>query len=313
MDNFRQYIKEAHLKDDEGYEFELTEDKLKMYFYIFNDKYFNNKLKSIPLYCVNVNTASNRNELGDLQTKIDLNNNKIINYCININVDRIKDFSTFRNALVHEMIHYYVNVYYPPTKDMWSEVHTFIRKQNSNENYIKSKINDILKQDEDHLHQGKWLEMATKLNDEFKELNITEITEGINIDPDYIKNYINTYKLLWHNKEELYIFNKDNNNYKNILITLQKGSSKNKDFEGDWYELKINADLTLFDNFIVKTGLTKECLYTNKNVIDLGVNLKAFEVIKLGHIELEIKESTDSEEIYKRNLEIVKNMIFHIE
>lgn len=36
MDNFRQYIKEAHLKDD-GYEFELTEDKLKMYFYIFND------------------------------------------------------------------------------------------------------------------------------------------------------------------------------------------------------------------------------------------------------------------------------------
>lgn len=210
-------------------------------------------------------------------------------------------------------MYYYVNVYYPPTKDMWSEIHTFIRKQNSNENYIKSKINDILKQDEDHLHQGKWLEMATKLNDEFKELNITEITEGINIEPDYIKNYINTYKLLWHNKEELYIFNKDNNNYKNILITLQKGSSKNKDFEGDWYELKINADLTLFDNFIVKTGLTKECLYTNKNVIDLGVNLKAFEVIKLGHIELEIKESTDSEEIYKRNLEIVKNMIFHIE
>lgn len=82
MDNFRQYIKEAHLKDDDGYEFELTEYKLKMYFYIFNDKYFNNKLKSIPLYCVNVNTASNRNELGDLQTKIDLNNNKIINYCI---------------------------------------------------------------------------------------------------------------------------------------------------------------------------------------------------------------------------------------
>ncbi len=29
--------------------------------------------------------------------------------------------------------------------------------------------------------------------------------------------------------------------------------------------------------------------------------------------ELEIKESTDSEEIYKRNLEIVKNLIFHIE
>lgn len=35
MDNFRQYIKEAHLKDDDGYEFELTEDKLKIYFYIF--------------------------------------------------------------------------------------------------------------------------------------------------------------------------------------------------------------------------------------------------------------------------------------
>lgn len=31
------------------------------------------------------------------------------------------------------------------------------------------------------------------------------------------------------------------------------------------------------------------------------------------NIKLEIKESTDSEEIYKRNLEIVKNLIFHIE
>ena len=34
MDNFRQYIKEAHLKDEDedDYEFDLTEDKLKMYF-----------------------------------------------------------------------------------------------------------------------------------------------------------------------------------------------------------------------------------------------------------------------------------------
>ena len=31
------------------------------------------------------------------------------------------------------------------------------------------------------------------------------------------------------------------------------------------------------------------------------------------NIKLEIKESTDSEKIYKRNLEIVKNLIFHIE
>ena len=144
-------------------------------------------------------------------------------------------------------------------------------------------------------------------------LNIAEITESVNIDPDYIKNYINTYKLLWHNKEDLYIFNKDNEKYKNILITIQKGTSKNNDFKGDWYELKINDDLTLFDTFIVKTGLTKECLYTNKNVIDLGVNLEAFEVIKLGHVEIEIKESVSNEEIYKHNLEVVKNMIFHIE
>ena len=47
MDNFRQYIKEAHLKDEDNYEFELTDESLKMYFYIFNDKYFNNKLKKV--------------------------------------------------------------------------------------------------------------------------------------------------------------------------------------------------------------------------------------------------------------------------
>ena len=32
MNDFRQYIKEAHLKDDEDYEFVLDDDKLKMYF-----------------------------------------------------------------------------------------------------------------------------------------------------------------------------------------------------------------------------------------------------------------------------------------
>lgn len=70
MDNFRQYIKEAHFKDDDGYEFELTEDKLKMYFYIFNDKYFNNKLKSIDLNLVNFSNA-NRDSIGFTNTTLD--------------------------------------------------------------------------------------------------------------------------------------------------------------------------------------------------------------------------------------------------
>lgn len=313
MNDFRQYIKEAHLKDDENYEFVLNDDKLKMYFYIFNDKYFDNKLKGIQLNCVTINTASNKNELGDLQTKIDTDNNVIINECININVDRINNYQTFTNALVHEMLHYYINVFYPPKQELWDEVHKFLRKNKGDKSFIESKVEYILKQDQEQVHKGKWKEMADELNNKYKELNISESVEGDFVDIDFINDYINNYRLLYHNKKEVYILNKNNEKYKNILITIEKGNSKNIDFDGDWYELKVNTNVTLFNNFIIKTGLTEEGMYCNNNIIDLGINLKAFTLEKIGHVNVEIEESVSNDEIYKHNIEILKNITFHIE
>lgn len=103
MDNFRQYIKEAHLKDDDGYEFELTEDKLKIYFYIFND---------------------NRDSIGFTNTTLDFEHEKLMCNSININVDRIRIFKGFRDTLVHEMLHYYIYSNYQPDSTLWKKVKT---------------------------------------------------------------------------------------------------------------------------------------------------------------------------------------------
>lgn len=56
----------------------------------------------------------------------------------------------------------------------------------------------------------------------------------------------------------------------------------------------------------------KEAQLKDENESELNVT-NVTESDESENNELEIKESTDSEEIYKRNLEIVKNMIFHIE
>lgn len=155
--------------------------------------------------------------------------------------------------------------------------------------------------------------MADELNNKYKELNISESVEGDFVDIDFINDYINNYRLLYHNKKEVYILNKNNEKYKNILITIEKGNSKNIDFDGDWYELKVNTNVTLFNNFIIKTGLTEEGMYCNNNIIDLGINLKAFTLEKIGHVNVEIEESVSNDEIYKHNIEILKNITFHIE
>jgi len=87
MKNFRQYIDEAHLKDDEDYEFELTEEKLEQYFYIFNDKYFNNKLKGLKFNVVHFNKNLRNDAIGYLNITLNFENETIICNSININED----------------------------------------------------------------------------------------------------------------------------------------------------------------------------------------------------------------------------------
>ena len=93
---------------------------MKIYFYIFNDKYFNNKLKSIDLNLVNFSNA-NRDSIGFTNTTLDFEHEKLMCNSININVDRIRTFKGFRDTLVHEMLHYYIYSNYQPDSTLWKK------------------------------------------------------------------------------------------------------------------------------------------------------------------------------------------------
>ena len=181
MNDFRQYIKEAHLKDDDDYEFVLTEDKLEQYFYIFNDKYFNNKLKGLKFNVVDFNTTAQKNSFGYIETFIDYKNHKLITLNISINKDRIGNYNGFRNTLVHEMLHYYVNTYFQPNTNTWKLVDKLVEKNKITDDNVKqyiTQMTNILKIDDVSSHEGQWKIMADQLNSKFKELNISEFGNG---------------------------------------------------------------------------------------------------------------------------------------
>ncbi len=305
MDNFRQYIKEAHLKDDDGYEFELTEDKLKMYFYIFNDKYFNNKLKSIDLNLVNFSNA-NRDSIGFTNTTLDFEHEKLMCNSININVDRIRTFKGFRDTLVHEMLHYYIYSNYQPDSSLWKKVKTKYNTKLKNHTLTdidKMDIMSILKIDEESAHNDNiWKTMIAKLKHDFNELNNLDRynnSDDIPLDTDYIDNFIknNTVFLCKiNNNLTVYVYENNSENYKNIISLLKNGQTTDECFCGEWYKLKIANTPAKFEFFIIKTNLYKNKVLSDNIIIDTAESLKCFEKEKIGIITKKIKESIENDD-----------------
>ena len=322
MNDFRQYIKEAHLKDDEDYEFVLDDDKLKMYFYIFNDKYFDNKLKGIPLKTVDFNTTKVKNSFGYTDTFIDYRNHKLITLDISINKDRISNFIGFTNTLVHEMLHYYVNTFYQPSINLWNEVDKLIEKNHINDDNVNQYIDQmkkILKIDDISSHEGKWKIMADELNNKFKELNITDVGNGAdNIDADYISSFIEKYTLYLKehlDKKIIYRLENESQDQKNLLTVIERGESTNDLYIGTWYKLDISKESEKFDLFIIHPNIHKHHIFDNETIIEMGLDSKAYIKERLGYIKRvnELKESKLSPEEIENNIKILEKQIIVIE
>ena len=143
-----------------------SESFLRNYFNIFNKKYFNNVLRKVDL-------EWNDTHKSFFSYQASVEHKKIVP--VKISISYTDDFNKFRNSLVHEMLHYYVNccIMEFSLSDWISFVNIC-----KNQNYDKA-IEVML----GSKHNSTWLYIARELNSEHKELSIKPfISETSNVE-----------------------------------------------------------------------------------------------------------------------------------
>ena len=144
-------------------EIELTQDFLESAYKKFNTKYFNNALPDIPLFI-----AKGDDQVGAFKYSIDWGNKRITPIDITVDPKLNKSLSAFRNTLVHEMLHFYVDCFVNHfSSDIWANaLFLYLRGKTS-------KWKSLLKCSDAQAHGGEWLRLAKKLNNKYPELGIT--------------------------------------------------------------------------------------------------------------------------------------------
>ena len=132
----------------------------------FNQKYFDGKLAKIPFEIKPIGSFS-----GQFVFSVNYRDKKFTPMCIRINSKNSWNLSTFRNTLVHEMLHYYVHCYNNGlTDEDWNNaVFCYYRGK-------KRKASSILEISDATCHGGIWLRLAKELNKKYPELCITRNT-----------------------------------------------------------------------------------------------------------------------------------------
>lgn len=237
--------------------FVLDEVSLNKYFDEFNKKYFDNKLNKPELVIIdnkNVSFIGNHSFIiNPVKECIDCN--KLI-----INKAKIQTFDDFRNALVHEMIHNYVNLKNQPKQNQWDLLNIqFTLEELKDKNNLKE-IYDILNVNENQNHNGLWKKMANELNINNDELNIEETKGNFVLDENYINKYIDKFAVYYVN-QSLFILDKKESYYIKCNELIKKGTCKIPIYEGDWYELELTKDTYLFGLFIKFNNFTKANRY----------------------------------------------------
>lgn len=129
----------------------------------FNQKYFDGKLEKLPFELKSMGDID-----GQFGFAVNYRDKKFEPRVIRINTKDNWTLSTFRNTLVHEMLHYYVHCYNNGlTDEDWQlAFYNFIRGK-------KRKANSILEVSDATCHGGIWLKSAKELNKKYPELSIT--------------------------------------------------------------------------------------------------------------------------------------------
>ena len=155
---------EVTIDETEYQTIEIDKDFCEKAFDKFNQKYFEGKLAKIPFEIKSLGGGIE----GQFVFTVDYRNKKFVPICIRINKKDDWTLSTFRNTLVHEMLHFYVHCYNNGlTDDDWhNALFYFFRGK-------KRKANSILEITDATCHGGIWLKSAKELNKKYPELSIT--------------------------------------------------------------------------------------------------------------------------------------------
>ena len=244
--------------------YSISETEANKYFDEFNTKYFNNKLEKIPVIITapEENDKLNLNDIGKTIANIYYTYRSIVTEEILLNKNKIYSFEEFRDALVHEMIHYYVNVYYPPKPSNWVNVQNqYTEEELKNPKNLIS-IFTTLEIIDNQNHEGHWNDMANKLNDDFTELNIIDSKKQVS--PEYIKNYISKHTIYTIN-DKLFVLKNGSDHYNNMKTLIDNGTTKIDWCAGNLYELVFEpSQIEGFDFFMVYKNHLKENIYNVK-------------------------------------------------
>lgn len=210
------------INEDGSVEIAFDDYFLKYNFDNFNKKYFNNKLKEIPLHWWSKEHSVFQYSIKPkevLPNKIFISNN-------------IKTFTDFRNALVHEMIHYYVDCYLVSISDIqWIVfLKSCIAKGKASQSDIKKLMGEP--------HGTLWLSYAKKLNSKYKELNITAYQKDTKYEYSKSKKLHLVLEEVGRKKN---YFCLSESRFKTLINSLSKKGNSS------WYELKINHNNLVYN------------------------------------------------------------------
>lgn len=171
--------------------FEQTEAYVQKWYKVFNEKYFNNELRMPPFKWRSV-----KSYVGQCCCNFNIYTQKIVCYVINLNKKRLTNFKTFRNTLVHEMVHQWQHELMPDEDIKYANS---VCRWAATRDWWK-----FLGLTQDNGHADRWLKKAKELNEKFPELNITRFNnsetinnmddEG-NISNEYVDKLANSHLL----------------------------------------------------------------------------------------------------------------------
>ena len=241
----KDFINEVKLHDDlTGKDFDKTDSNLLKYYNLYNTLYFNDELNILELSFIK--SPLNKHFVGKFNFTVDYKTHNIIPNKIVIVADYINDYDSFRNTLVHEMLHYYIVIF--KNKYDWSLTDQYIKENNVDIENINEHddliLTKMLKLDDENAHKGIWYDMTTKLNEKYKELNISE-KENLTVDEDYKNWYIKNISILINenaDKSVIHVLDKNTQDYKNLMKVLNEGEFYKELYIGDWYELEPHLD-----------------------------------------------------------------------
>lgn len=304
------------LTDEDSRTFEKDNTALKYYFNKFNDKYFDGKMKIIPLEWTKATKMH-----GCFQPRVNLSERKIIPVCIKLNINACGTYAAFRNVFVHEMLHYYVDCYIGLPPENWDRA---IRCASFSD---RTGFRRALRHTDETCHQYEWKRLADKLSEEYPELgNIERYAVKNNetgvalMDKDYVGQWaLNNVMLKQEYQDKIcfYIVSVNCPDWKSLQEALANGKSGQRRFCGKWTRLFSTLDPNNFVQMRTMRDMSRFYYSINPEMIrrerELGVvSYDTENASKSGMSQEAINKWCDSVRVFAKDYEEADGAVYFV-